>query len=194
MSSAFPPSLKSALRTAALARRAALTPEQRVEAAQALALRVFPVPITPGIIVSGYHPIRGEFDPLPLMARLANEGADLALPVVIARDLPLKFRAHIFGAPLVDGWGGTQEPPQAARELLPDILLVPLAAFDRAGHRIGYGAGHFDRSFAELRQRKPIITFGLAFDVQAVDAVPQEAHDVALDYVLTETTLFDFRS
>jgi 5-formyltetrahydrofolate cyclo-ligase len=193
MSSAFPPSLKSALRKAALARRAALTPEQRAEAA-ALAARIFPVPITPGTIVAGYHPIRGEFDPRPLMVRLASEGADLALPVVVARDLPLKFRAYSPGASLVDGWGGTQEPPQSASELLPDILLVPLAAFDPAGHRIGYGAGHYDRSFEELRKLKPIITVGLAFDVQAVDAVPYEVHDVALDYVLTETTLFDFRS
>ena len=185
---------KSALRVAALDRRAALTSAQRAAAAQALATRPWPLPAPRGLIVAGYMPIRSELDPQPLMAALAAAGADLALPVVVARDLPLLFRAHAPGAALQAGWGGTQEPPETAPEVWPDILLVPLAAFDNVGHRIGYGAGHYDRSFAQLRGRKPIITVGLAFDVQQVDAIPAEVHDVALDFVLTETTTFDFRS
>ena len=78
--------------------------------------------------------------------------------------------------------------------MIPDLLLVPLAAFDRSGHRIGYGAGHYDRTFAQLRPSKAITAAGVAFAVQEIEAVPALPHDVALDYVLTETQSFDFRS
>ena len=77
---------------------------------------------------------------------------------------------------------------------MPDIVLVPLAAFDRAGHRIGYGAGHYDRTLAHLRKSKGITAIGLAFAAQEIAAVPALPHDVALDYVLTETKAIDFRS
>jgi 5-formyltetrahydrofolate cyclo-ligase len=73
-------------------------------------------------------------------------------------------------------------------------MLVPLAAFDRAGHRIGYGAGHYDFTLAHLRKGKAVTAIGLAFAAQEIAAVPASAHDVALDYVLTETRVFDFRS
>jgi 5-formyltetrahydrofolate cyclo-ligase len=89
---------------------------------------------------------------------------------------------------------GILEPSPAAAEMIPDIMLVPLAAFDRAGHRIGYGAGHYDHTLAHLRKVKPIAAVGVAFAVQEIEAVPALPHDVALDYVLTETQLFDFRS
>jgi 5-formyltetrahydrofolate cyclo-ligase len=89
---------------------------------------------------------------------------------------------------------GIPEPSPAAAELTPDILLVPLAAFDRLGHRIGYGAGHYDFTLAHLRKAKPITAIGLAFAAQQIEAVPALAHDVALDYVLTEAQAFDFRS
>jgi 5-formyltetrahydrofolate cyclo-ligase len=89
---------------------------------------------------------------------------------------------------------GIPEPSPAAAELVPDILLVPLAAFDRAGHRIGYGAGHYDVTLAHLRKVKAIIAVGVAFSVQEIKAVPMQPHDVALDYVLTEKHAFDFRS
>ena len=89
---------------------------------------------------------------------------------------------------------GIPEPSPAAAEILPDIMLVPLAAFDRLGHRIGYGAGHYDFTFAHLRKIKPVVGVGLAFAVQEIETIPALAHDVALDYVLTETKLFDFRS
>jgi 5-formyltetrahydrofolate cyclo-ligase len=95
---------------------------------------------------------------------------------------------------LVSGMMGIPEPPPEAPQLLPDILLVPLAAFDRAGHRIGYGAGHYDRTFAQLRAVKPFVAIGIAFDTQEIEAIPMQPHDVALDYVLTETRTIDFRS
>ena len=108
--------------------------------------------IAPGAIVSGYSPIRSEIDPVPLMRALAEQGARLALPAVMARGKSLAFRAWSAGDRLMLGPLGILEPSPAAAELIPDIMLVPLAAFDRAGHRIGYGAGHYDYTLAHLRK------------------------------------------
>jgi 5-formyltetrahydrofolate cyclo-ligase len=183
---------KGDLRTAALARRDALSDEQRAAAAQALAKRGLPV--RPGAIVAGYSPIRSEIDPTPLMRTLAAQGAQLALPAITARGKALVFRAWSPNDRLMLGSLGIPEPSPAAAELVPDVLLVPLAAFDRAGHRIGYGAGHYDVTLAYLRKAKSVIAIGVAFAVQEIKAVPMQPHDVALDYVLTEKRAFDFRS
>jgi 5-formyltetrahydrofolate cyclo-ligase len=185
---------KAELRTAALAERDALSGEQRAAAAQALAERRLPFEIMAGSIVSGYSPIRSEIDPVPLMRALATQGARLALPAVMARGKSLAFRAWSPNDRLMLGPLGILEPSPAAAELIPDIMLVPLAAFDRLGHRIGYGAGHYDHTLAHLRKVKAIAAIGLAFAAQEIEAVPALSHDVALDYVLTETQIFDFRS
>ena len=143
---------KADLRAAALAKRDALSDEQRAAAAQAMAKRGVPFAIAPGMVVSGYSPIRSEIDPAPLMRKLAEQGARLALPAVIARGKSLAFRAWSPDDRLMLGPLGILEPSPAAAELIPDIMLVPLAAFDREGHRIGYGAGHYDyhaRPFAQ---------------------------------------------
>jgi 5-formyltetrahydrofolate cyclo-ligase len=185
---------KANLRAAALAARDALSGDQRAAAALAVAARGLPVEIKRGTIVSGYSPIRSEIDPLPLMRALAAEGARLALPAVTARGKSLAFRAWSAGDRLMLGPLGIPEPSPAAAEVIPDIMLVPLAAFDRLGHRIGYGAGHYDYTLAHVRKVKPVTAIGLAFAVQEIEAVPALQHDVALDYVLTETRMFDFRS
>lgn len=185
---------KTELRIAALARRSALGEAMRDAAARGLAHHRFPMPVDPGTIVAGYSPIRSEIDPVPLMRSLATQGARLALPVIIARDEPLMFRVWSPDSALVAGSLGILEPPPEAPQLMPDILLVPLAAFDRAGHRIGYGAGHYDRTFAQLRPIKPFTAIGLAFDTQEIESIPMQPHDVALDFVLTETRVIDFRS
>jgi 5-formyltetrahydrofolate cyclo-ligase len=185
---------KADLRAAALAARDVLSGEHRAAAALALAARGLPVHIARGTVVSGYSPIRSEIDPVPLMRALAALGARLALPAVTARGKSLAFRAWSAGDRLMLGPLGIPEPSPAAAELVPDIMLVPLAAFDRLGHRIGYGAGHYDYTLAHLRKIKPVIAIGLAFAAQEIEAVPALQHDVALDYVLTETRLFDFRS
>jgi 5-formyltetrahydrofolate cyclo-ligase len=185
---------KSYLRTAALAARDALSSDQRAAAAAAIAARGLPVAIAPGAIVSAYSPIRSEIDPAPLMRALGSQGARLALPAVLARGKALAFRAWSPGDRLMLGPLGILEPSPAAAEVVPDILLVPLAAFDRLGHRIGYGAGHYDFTLAHLRKVKPVTTIGLAFAAQEIDAVPALQHDERLDYVLTETRCFDFRS
>jgi 5-formyltetrahydrofolate cyclo-ligase len=187
-------SSKAELRAAALARRDALSAEQRNSAAQAIAGLGLPFEVASGMVISGYSPIRSEIDPTPLMQKLAAQGARLALPAVLARGQALIFRAWSVGDRMVMGGLGILEPSPAAPELTPDVMLVPLAAFDRLGHRIGYGAGHYDYTFAHLRKSKPVLGVGVAFAVQEIEAVPALAHDVALDYVLTEGRTFDFRS
>ena len=185
---------KGDLRAAALAKRDALSDEQRMAAAQAIALRGLPIEIMPGTVVAGYSPIRSEIDPAFLMQELAARGTRLALPVIAARDAPLGFRRWAANDKLLRGPLGILEPSPDAAEIVPDIVLVPLAAFDRSGHRIGYGAGHYDRTLVRLRDLKKIIAIGLAFAVQEIETIPALPHDAALDYVLTETQLFDFRS
>ena len=186
--------LKATLRAAALATRDALDVEHRAAAAQAIASRGLPVEIPRGAVVAGYSPIRSEIDPAPLMQNLAAQGAQLALPVIVASDQPLLFRAWTRSDKLRRGQLGILEPPPDAAVVIPDILLVPLAAFDRSGHRIGYGAGHYDRTFAQLRGLKNIVAIGLAFAAQQIPAIPAAAHDARLDLVLTEHETIDFRS
>jgi 5-formyltetrahydrofolate cyclo-ligase len=185
---------KATLRAVALAARDALSDEHRAAAARAVALRGLPIEIAPGTVVAGYSPIRSELDPAPLMLGLAAAGARLALPVITARGQSLRFRVFHAGDRLLPGSLGILEPSPAAAEIVPDIVLVPLAAFDPTGHRIGYGAGHYDRTLAHLRKSKAVTAIGLGFAVQQVEAIPALQHDVALDYVLTESKLFDFRS
>ena len=185
---------KADLRAAALAKRDALSDAQRHAAALAIAGRRLPFEFAAGTVVSGYAPIRNEIDPTPLMTKLAAQGARLALPAVTARGQSLIFRAWSPNARMVLGSLGIPEPSPAAAEVIPDLMLVPLAAFDRLGHRIGYGAGHYDHTFAHLRKTKAVTGIGLGFAVQEIAAVPALAHDVALDYVLTEKQMFDFRS
>ncbi len=183
--------LKSDLRAAALARRDAISAGQRAAAAQAIAVHSLPIEMPKGSVVSGYAPIRSEIDPFPLMRGLAQRGMILALPVIVGRDQPLIFREWTIDTPLVRGPLGIFQPSADTDEVEPDIAIVPLAAFDRAGHRIGYGAGHYDRTLILLRGQKRIAAIGIAFSVQQIDAVPAEPHDVRLDCVLTEREVID---
>jgi 5-formyltetrahydrofolate cyclo-ligase len=185
---------KQELRAIALAGRDALSEAHRVAAAQAIAARGLPFALAKGAVVAGYSPIRSEVDPLPLMQRLAADGARLALPAITGRGQSLIFRAWSVNEKLLLGPLGIPEPSPAAEEVVPDVLLVPLAAFDRLGHRVGYGAGYYDHTFAHLRKMKAITGIGVAFAVQETKAVPALPHDVPMDYVLTETAMFDFRS
>jgi 5-formyltetrahydrofolate cyclo-ligase len=183
--------LKAALRRDAMARREALPTTDRVAAAQTIAARGLPVRIAPGNVVSGYSPLKSEISPMPLLRRCADDGAALALPVVVGRGHPLIMRAWAFGAPLASGVWGIRQPPPAAAEVFPDILIVPLLAFDRRGHRIGYGAGYYDMTLAKLRAMKTVTAIGIAFAAQEVDEVPTTSRDAPLDLVLTEREIID---
>ena len=184
---------KARLRQQALARRDALRVEARAAAAEAIAARPFPVAVTPSTVVSGFFPIRSEINPLPLMRRLAAAGASLALPVVAGRGKPLILRAYRFGDPLISAQWGIREPTREALELIPDVMLVPLAAFDRTGHRIGYGAGYYDMTIARVRALKPVTAIGIAFAAQEIERVPATPRDARLDLVLTERDVIDCR-
>jgi len=184
---------KAALRREAMARRDARPADARKAAAETIAARKFPLAVAPGTIVSGFMPLQTEIDPLPLMRTLAEAGAALALPVVAGRGKPLVMRAWHWGDPLAEGVWGIREPRPEAAEVEPDILLVPLLAFDRAGHRIGYGAGYYDLTMTGLRARKAITAVGVAFADQEIPVVPATPHDARLDLVLTEREVIDLR-
>ncbi|MDQ8726739.1 5-formyltetrahydrofolate cyclo-ligase [Bradyrhizobium sp. LHD-71] len=185
---------KKDLRIAALAARDALPVAERRRAAQAIAMRRFPVPLGEGTIVAGYSPIRSECDPVPLMRSLAANGAALALPIVHANEKSLTFAEWRQGERLIVGPYGILQPRVEAISLEPDIILVPLAAFDRRCRRIGYGVGYYDRTLSILRKQRPVIAVGIAFAAQEVETVPTGEHDEHLDLVLTEREIIDFRS
>jgi 5-formyltetrahydrofolate cyclo-ligase len=184
---------KSRLRTEAIVRRDALPADQRLAAAGAIAARPFPLPIRTGTIVSGFMPLKSEINPLPLMRKLTGQGARLALPVIAGRGQPLVMREWRWGEPLAVGVWGIREPEPLARAVEPDIVLAPLLAFDRAGHRLGYGGGYYDLTIAQLRGRKTIAAVGIAFAVQEVFTLPVTPRDAPLDLVLTERGVIDFR-
>ena len=184
---------KAALRREALARRDALQAQIRKAAAEAIAARQFPLAVAPGTIVSGFMPLNSEINPLPLMQKLSAAGAQLALPAIAGRGKPLVMRAWQWGDPLDRGQWGIREPKPDAAEVEPDILLVPLLAFDRGGHRIGYGAGYYDLTLAQLRARKTVTAVGIAFAMQEIPAVPATARDARLDLVVTEREVIDLR-
>jgi 5-formyltetrahydrofolate cyclo-ligase len=184
---------KADLRRQALARRDALPAGERAQAAETIATRAFPVAIAPGAIVAGFMPMKSEINPLPLMRKLAAAGARLALPVVAGQGKPLIMRAWAFGEPLIAGVWGIREPAPLAPAVAPDILIVPILAFDRAGQRIGYGAGYYDLTIAALRARQAVVAIGVAFAAQEIAAVPATPRDAPLDLVLTEREVIDLR-
>ena len=183
---------KAELRAAALAKREALPAQQRVDAANAIAARDFPVPVPKGAVVSGFSPMKSEINPIPLMRKLFDAGAQLALPVIVGRGKPLIMRGWKFGDPFKAGQWGIREPVAEAPEVYPDILIVPLAAFDRHGHRIGFGAGYYDMTINALRAKKKVTAIGIAFAAQEIDRVPATERDARLDFMLTEREVIDF--
>ncbi|AXS41807.1 5-formyltetrahydrofolate cyclo-ligase [Breoghania sp. L-A4] len=178
---------KDALRREALGRRGALGPQVRIEGSLALMDHLDSLDLPQGAIVSGFWPIFDEIDPRPLMHAIGQRGHRLCLPVV--RQPHMIFRELSPETELVPAGFGTSEPSEASEELQPDVLLVPLAAFDRRGNRIGYGKGHYDKAIAKLEEAGPRVLIGIAFSVQEVQAVPDEPHDKPLGRVLTEAGL-----
>jgi 5-formyltetrahydrofolate cyclo-ligase len=187
------PNLKTQLREQALARRDAMPADVRAAGAQTLASRPFPVAIAPGVTVSGFMPLKTEINPLPLMRHFADAGAKLALPAIDGRGKPLIMRAYAIGDEFARGQWGIREPKPEMPEVFPDLLLVPLAAFDRSGHRIGYGAGYYDMTINRLRSMKPVTAVGIAFAAQEIPQVPATERDARLDLVLTEREVIDLR-
>lgn len=177
-------SKKAEVRRRALARRGTLSAQERIEASLALAGRIGEHDIPPGAVVSGFWPIRDEVDLRPAMQMLADRGHPLCLPAIVNGEL--EFRRLDSETELVKAGFGTVEPGPSAPVLLPEVMLVPLAAFDRRGHRIGYGKGYYDRAIAKLRRSGAPICIGVAFSIQEVEEVPFEDHDEPLRAIVTE--------
>lgn len=136
-------------------------------------------------VVSGFAPLPDEFRIWPLLRRLHSEGHRLVLPVMQGKAKPLLFRAWAPGDAMDRAVWGISEPKADKPALEPEVLLVPLLAFDRRGWRLGYGGGFYDRTLADLRGRKRIAAVGLGWDEQLIDAVPRLDYDQRLDWVLT---------
>ncbi|AUH34108.1 5-formyltetrahydrofolate cyclo-ligase [Paracoccus tegillarcae] len=168
---------KATLRAQALAARGQGGDQAALAANLMAALRPFA-----GQVLSGYFPMRDEADPRAAMA--AHEGP-VCLPVVPGKAVPLIFRQWDGGA-LVAGSFGTSHPSEDAAVLTPEVLIVPLAGFDRAGNRIGYGGGYYDRTLELLRRAGPVTAIGLAFATQELAAIPAESFDQPLDMVVTD--------
>jgi 5-formyltetrahydrofolate cyclo-ligase len=183
---------KKRLRAAALARRDGLDPGQRASASRSMAAAAAVLAPAPGVVVSGYWPIRSEADPRPLMEALRDRGASICLPAILDRET-IVFRRFERGQSLVPMGFGTLGPGPDAAAVDPSLMLVPLAAFDRGGSRLGYGAGFYDRAIARLHAAGVMPRLvGIAFDCQEVTAVPAEPHDIALDEILSESGLRRF--
>ncbi len=183
---------KTEMRRKALAARAAIPAAARIEGSLAIADAVDGLEVPRGAMVSGFWPIRDEVDPRPLMSALRERGHGLCLPVVA--EPHLLFRELLRGAELVDAGFGTIAPGPEAAEVLPDVMLVPLAAFDRSGHRIGYGKGHYDRAISAIGAGRALHLIGVAYSVQEVDCVPFEEHDHPLDLIVTEAGVIRCRT
>lgn len=149
------------------------------------------IPRQPAAIAS-YMPFREELDPLPLMQALKNRGFAIGLPFMDQNNLV--FRPWAPETVLEKSAFGFMAPPEDAALFDPEIVLVPLIAFDAAGHRLGYGHGHYDRALNALRARKKITAIGLAYDIQRIGLIPYEPTDENLDWIVTEKKIYQARS
>jgi 5-formyltetrahydrofolate cyclo-ligase len=177
---------KQALRAALRARRAKAARSGNAAAASMAERFLQAVPVPPRADVAGYLPIGDEIDVGLLLQRLAAQGCRIALPAVVGTGAPLVFRIWRDGEALTDGAFGTREPLAGAPHAAPDVLILPLLAFDRRGYRLGYGGGYYDRTLARLRRQERVLAVGVGFAAQEVAAVPNGGHDQRLDWVVTE--------
>ena len=191
----LPAADKRSLRNEALARRGAVGAD--VRALFSARLAKFGLEMAQRLhasAVSAFYPIKDEPDTLALLRGLSEHGFRTMLPITVARGAPLIFRQWRPGDPTSPGAMNIPEPPASAPTLDPDLMFVPLACFDRRGHRIGYGAGHYDRTLERLRANGGVTAVGVAYACAEVPALPDEAHDQRLDYILTERELLDCRT
>jgi 5-formyltetrahydrofolate cyclo-ligase len=143
-------------------------------------------PLPRGAVVAGYWPIDDEIDIRPLLNSLADHGHPVAMPVVLNRQQPMRFRRWNPGMVMQPGRFGIPTPPDTFPEVRPDVVLVPLLAFDRQGYRLGRGSGFYDHTLELLRATGKIVAMGIAFSGQEVPVVPHDAYDQRLDWIVTE--------
>lgn len=187
---------KPQIRQKALAMRDCMIEAERKGLSSRLVGYASSLPVVGDQIVSGFFPIKSEIDLRPLMAVLESSGTQLCLPVVLDRET-IVFRRYDSSSQLIETGFGTRGPDENAQVVDPDVMLIPLAAYDNHGNRIGYGAGHYDRAISRLHAKgvRPCL-IGAAFSCQCVADIQAEIHDVPLDAILTENGLhyFNIRS
>jgi len=177
---------KSELRRVARQRRQALANDSFV---LVIAPYAEDLALAPGSIVGGYHALPEEADPALLLARLVETGCAIAFPRVTGKGQPLEFHHVPDGEVLAPGSFGIPEPLESWPRAVPDVLLVPLLAFDAGGHRLGYGGGFYDRTLALLK----VPAIGIAYAGQEISSIPFGPHDRTLNMVLTEQGIRHFR-
>ncbi len=161
------------------------------DAGTALAARGLPIARNAQTqVISAFHSFDTEISTFQLFDKLVADAWTTALPVVVAKNAPLVFRQWAPGEPLVLGRWNIKVPPEDAPEVLPDVLLVPLLAFDRKGFRLGYGGGFYDRTLEKLRTLKKVTAIGIAYAGQEMDTVPRDDFDQRLDWIMTEKETF----
>lgn len=169
----------------------AVQPEWADEAADNFLNALHP---TTDTIISVYYPIGSELDTSPLVEKLWSKNMTVCLPIINGDVRELTFARWDKNTQLTKKSFGIYEPADTAEKRTPDILVVPLLAFDQRGNRMGYGRGHYDETLRVLRANKPILAVGYAYAEQAVLlALPTEPHDQKLDMVITPQRVFDFR-
>jgi len=185
---------KQVLRQAARERRGQLDNEIRLNAAGLIAGAGLKLMQQLGArTIAGYHPISSELDVLPLLNALHEAGYDLALPVTPKKKGPLVFRRWLPSDQLKAARFGILEPLEQSPDVAPDAILIPMLAFNSLGHRLGYGGGYYDMTLCSLRARAKVAAIGVAFDEQEMDALHDEDHDEALDWLLTPSKVRQFR-
>ena len=178
--------LKRQLRTAAVHKRSEIALDHALWCAEEIVARFNEMALPENPVVSTYWPMKTELDIRPLMHSLYQRGFTVSLPVVIEKELPLLFRRWEPDAELVEGPYGTEQPNEKYETVVPNVLFLPLLAFDREGGRLGYGGGFYDRTVASLRQKEDPVVVGVAFSDQEIESVPLEETDERMDFILTE--------
>jgi 5-formyltetrahydrofolate cyclo-ligase len=178
---------KTELRQLIRASVAGLTPEQTaLFDAQITSLFLTSQNFMPQSSIACYMPLKGEVSCKSIMQTLTDKGHTICLPAVIGREEPLVFRQYRPGDKLERGMMGPLEPAHTAREMIPDVILIPMLGFTRGKYRLGYGTGFYDRTLEAFRYTKPVKTVGLAFSIQETSELELEPHDIALNVIITE--------
>ena len=183
---------KSELRQQARERRAALKAATPGAARRVAANFLSKIPLEKNSVVAGYIAAHDELDPAELIAALRARGHTLALPRVAAKAAPLEFYRWEKNTSAVKGAHGVLEAAPGWPQVKPNVLLVPLAAFDDEGYRLGYGGGYYDRSLLALREKGPVLAVGLAYEGQRIADLPHDDRDEKLDWVVTEKCVRTF--
>lgn len=149
------------------------------------------VSLPEGSLIASYYNFATEMPMRPLVQALRERSYKILLPIIPGRAIPLKFGIYDSDDGLVPGWKGILEPPVPPEIIEPDILFVPLLAFNRDLYRLGYGGGYYDRTLAHLRSKKTVTAIGIGFECQLVDKLPLELHDTRLDGIATEAGFYN---